>query len=67
MERVLFGTTINSEIYRTYGHLEKLPWHGFRLHPLQLPEWISLVGPRGSHVFPGALMPREALQRLSCS
>ncbi|MFZ0409685.1 MAG: hypothetical protein WAM11_16490, partial [Cyanobium sp.] len=35
--------------------LENWPWRGLGLHPLQLLQWVSLVSPRGTRIFRGAL------------
>ena len=44
---------------RQKGHLEILALGGhrcgLRLHPLLLPQWASLVGPRKTHIYRGAL------------
>ncbi len=32
------------------------PWRGLGLHPLQLPQWASLVGPRRTRIFRGTLI-----------
>ena len=37
------------------GTSKNWPWRGLGPHPLQLPQWVSLVSPRGTRIFRGAL------------
>jgi hypothetical protein len=37
------------------GASKNWPWHGLRLHPLQLPQWVSLDGLRGTRIVRGAI------------